>query len=167
VKVVTTNVDDLHERAGSKNVVHLHGVLTEVVENYYGEPHVKDIGYTEYDPDGDDIIHGTFSAKPNVVFFGEDAPMYTHLWDLISETNESDILVVIGSSNQVVGFDQIASQFPGLTYNINPESNDLDFTDYTADVRETATDGLRLIKNEIVEHMNNFRINTDHTTTIE
>ena len=160
VKIITTNVDDLQERAGSFNVVHLHGKLTEIVTGYFTyEEKVEDIGYTEFDhlacEDIDDMV------KPNVIFFGEPAPEYSHLYSMLNDATEADIMLIIGTSNQVVDFDDLANSFPGLTYNINPECSELDQRcEYTADVRESAIDGLRMIKDELVQHMTHFRLNT-------
>ena len=152
VKVLTTNVDDLHERAGTKNIVHLHGKLTEVAINY-GTPDVeiKEVGYNVYDPSLDVGL-----SKPNVVFFGEVAPEYVELYLMMEYANESDILLIVGTSNQVINYNDVAEQFPGLTYNINPNDNVHGVVDYTTDLRETATVGIQQLLNEITHHMETF-----------
>lgn len=94
---VTTNVDDLLERAGVEDVVHLHGNLTKIVNVTSGEE--TDIGYTEFDTKTDPVQ----IIKPSVIFFGEHAPEYNTLSGLTTfEMGRDDIVVFIGMSFQVV-----------------------------------------------------------------
>ncbi len=95
VHIVTQNIDNLHERAGSTNVLHLHGELTKARST--ADPSlVYDIGYK-------DIIQGSVCAKgsqlrPHIVWFGEEVPM---LEEAVSITAAADIFVVVGSSLEV------------------------------------------------------------------
>ncbi len=103
VRVVTQNVDNLHERAGSTNVLHLHGELTKVrPENTYNEADgystasVIDIGYAqiaadEKGPDGTRL-------RPHIVFFGEAVPNIEKAMDIVSG---ADIFLIVGTSLQV------------------------------------------------------------------
>ena len=69
--IITQNVDNLHERAGSKNILHLHGMLTHVRST--GDPElVYDIGYKEVNL-GDKCEKG-FQLRPHIVWFGEAVP---------------------------------------------------------------------------------------------
>lgn len=94
VGIITQNVDDLHERAGSKNVIHLHGELTkmrgEVHENYRISlrPDEYEIPQNARTPYGDYL-------RPDIVWFGEAVPMMDAA---IQETEKADIFVLIGSS---------------------------------------------------------------------
>lgn len=101
---VTTNVDDLLERAGAISVQYLHGNLTKVVYNY-GEDKVSspvDIGYTAV---SDTTLSGNkYPVKPNVVFFGEMAPEYGEYYELCDSLTSKDLVIVIGSSDLVVPF---------------------------------------------------------------
>ena len=73
---ITTNVDDLSERAGCQNVTHLHGDIREVITHYnWVDEEVVSIGY-EKAPSADPHLR---PVKPNVVFFGEAAPRYEDL----------------------------------------------------------------------------------------
>lgn len=95
VHIITQNVDDLHERGGSTNVVHLHGQLTQA--RSARNPHlVWDIGYgaLEVDTVGPDGA----PARPAIVWFGEDVPLMDRAAALVEE---ADHLVVIGTSLQV------------------------------------------------------------------
>lgn len=94
VHIITQNVDDLHERAGSKNVLHLHGELLKVrsTKNYdYQLDWKDDLLPTDVDSKG-------FQLRPHIVWFGEEVPA---LEEAVKITLEADIFVVIGTSLQV------------------------------------------------------------------
>ncbi|PSL12220.1 NAD-dependent deacetylase [Marinobacterium halophilum] len=97
VTLMTTNVDDLHERAGSPDVVHIHGNLLELVN--LAEGSVRPIGYEPFE-------HSAHPPhfKPNVVFFGEAAPVYRDLFELMNSLTRHDLVLVIGSSESVLQF---------------------------------------------------------------
>lgn len=103
VDVITQNVDNLHERAGSSRVLHLHGELTKVrPENCYNdedgfsEKSVFDIGYGEIHL-GDKAPNG-HQLRPHIVWFGEPVPKIGKAIDIVSE---ADILLIVGSSLSV------------------------------------------------------------------
>lgn len=106
VQIITQNVDDLHERAGSKHVLHLHGEIlkrrstghSELVETIYTDMSVGEIA-----PDG-----GIW--RPHIVWFGESVPMMENAADIVEQ---SDALLIIGTSLQV---------YPaaGLVHSIKP-----------------------------------------------
>ncbi|MBR7059871.1 MAG: NAD-dependent deacylase [Neisseriaceae bacterium] len=92
--IITQNVDDLHERAGSSNILHLHGELkklrSSVNENYIIDfCDSQDIAMT--DPDGNPM-------RPHIVWFGEAVPA---LDEAISLVQQADIVLIIGTSLQV------------------------------------------------------------------
>ncbi len=94
VTIVTQNVDDLHERAGSTNVIHLHGELFKV-RSTYNEIDVQDWKT--------DLVLGDYCSKgyqlrPDIVWFGEDVPLISKA---ISICETADILLIIGTSMQV------------------------------------------------------------------
>lgn len=94
VSIVTQNVDDLHERAGSNNVLHLHGELLKAQST--GNPnyitHWKtDINLGDHCPEGHQM-------RPFIVWFGEDVPLFDEAIDLVAQ---ADIFVIIGTSLQV------------------------------------------------------------------
>ncbi len=94
VTIVTQNVDDLHERAGSSDVVHLHGELLKV--RSIGNPSdVKD--WTE-DLNLGDLCEKGHQLRPHIVWFGEDVPMIDIAMKICYA---ADILVIIGTSMQV------------------------------------------------------------------
>ncbi len=92
VQIITQNVDDLHERAGSSKILHLHGELTKVRST--GDPQlVTHIGYREIKPG--DVCEKGFQLRPHIVWFGEAVPLIDEAVDL---TSQADILIVIGTS---------------------------------------------------------------------
>lgn len=92
VTVVTQNVDDLHERAGSSNVVHLHGKLREARSEMNPEL-IVDIGEEPISL-GEKADDGS-QLRPNVVWFGEPVPMIPKAADLVSK---ADLFFVVGTS---------------------------------------------------------------------
>lgn len=103
VDVITQNVDNLHERAGSTHVVHLHGELTKIrpedsCNKYdgYSEKYVIDIGYDAVHL-GDKAPDGA-QYRPHIVFFGEAVPKMERAIDLVSC---ADVLLIVGTSLQV------------------------------------------------------------------
>lgn len=103
VDVITQNVDNLHERAGSTHVVHLHGELTKIrpedsCDEYdgYSEKYVIDIGYDAVHL-GDKAPDGA-QYRPHIVFFGEAVPKMERAIDLVSR---ADVLLIVGTSLQV------------------------------------------------------------------
>lgn len=95
VQIVTQNVDDLHERAGSADILHLHGELTKLRSTRYHED-VYDIGYraSSY---GELCPKGTL-LRPHIVWFGEDVPL---IEQAIQKVMLSDILIIVGTSLEV------------------------------------------------------------------
>lgn len=95
VSIITQNVDNLHERAGSSQVLHLHGELFKS-RSTADETLVYDISGWEL-KEGDRCERGA-QLRPHIVWFGEAVPMM----DLaIAETTEADIFMVVGTSMQV------------------------------------------------------------------
>ncbi len=94
VIVITQNIDDLHERAGSKNVVHLHGEIfkmrSERDENTFYDIR-EDINYG-------DLAHDGAQLRPHVVWFNEQVPMILKAKSIMSQ---ADIFILAGTSLQV------------------------------------------------------------------
>lgn len=94
VTIVTQNVDNLHEKAGSTNVLHLHGELLKVRstvnKNYIIDWH-NDLTFTDFDDNGNQL-------RPHIVWFGEEVPA---LEKAVNIVQSADILMIIGTSLQV------------------------------------------------------------------
>jgi len=94
VSIVTQNVDDLHERAGSSNVIHLHGELLKV-RSIYDEFNVK---YWRDDLVIGDVCEKGYQLRPHIVWFGEAVPLIPKA---ITICETADVLLIIGTSMQV------------------------------------------------------------------
>lgn len=92
VRIITQNIDDLHERAGSTHILHLHGELTKGQSSKNPEL-VKHIGYDSIEW-GDKAADGS-QLRPHVVWFGEPVPNMTRA---VQWTQEADIMIVAGTS---------------------------------------------------------------------
>ncbi|MEX2639218.1 MAG: NAD-dependent deacylase [Balneolales bacterium] len=92
VTVITQNVDNLHEKAGSRKVIHLHGELSKA-RSSVDENDVRDIGGAEINP-GDLCRQGS-QLRPHIVWFGEMVPM---METAMQVTGTADIFVVLGTS---------------------------------------------------------------------
>ena len=100
VRIITQNVDDLHERAGSSHVIHLHGELMKVCSSRDPDnPHfIRTLPQTHLQ-----VAHGERAGdgsllRPWIVWFGEAVPRLT---DAIAEVEQADIFVIIGSALNV------------------------------------------------------------------
>ena len=102
VTVITQNVDNLHERAGSTKVIHLHGEATKVrpengvYDENFSEREVIDVGYEPVNL-GDKAPNGC-QLRPHIVFFGESVPKIEPAIDVVAA---ADILLIVGTSMQV------------------------------------------------------------------
>jgi NAD-dependent deacetylase len=121
---LTQNVDDLLERAGCEDVIHVHGRLTEMRCTACGG--VFDVGYSAWDPTVDTCRNPNRpdcvcrkGIKPNVVFFNETAPEYARLFSTLGSLTDSDVVVVIGTSGQVLPIDQYLSGAKGYKVLVN------------------------------------------------
>jgi len=94
VSIVTQNVDDLHECAGSSNVIHLHGELLKV-RSIYDEFDVK---YWRDDLVIGDVCEKGYQLRPHIVWFGEAVPLIPKA---ITICETADVLLIIGTSMQV------------------------------------------------------------------
>ena len=94
VSIVTQNVDDLHERAGSSDVIHLHGELFKIRST--GNP--QDVREWKEDICIGDLCEQGHQLRPHIVWFGEDVPLLHQAAEL---TQQADLLIVIGTSMQV------------------------------------------------------------------
>ena len=141
VTIVTQNVDDLHERAGSKNVVHLHGELRKVRSTN----NAIDIQEWTTDLVLGDLCKKGHQLRPHIVWFGEDVPM---LDKAIEITQKAAVLVIIGTSMQVYPaaslINYIQPNIPIYFIDPKPAVNKNAFTNLTIikDVASLGTDKL-------------------------
>jgi NAD-dependent deacetylase len=116
VTIVTQNVDDLHERAGSTNILHLHGELLKVkstVDDNLVLDWKEDLVLGDVCPEGNQL-------RPHIVWFGEMVPMLEKAVEIVAK---ADILVIIGTSMQVYPAASLIDYVPENTpiYFIDPK----------------------------------------------
>lgn len=114
--LITQNVDDLHERAGCKNVLHMHGELRKIRNTNTGE-----VKYFE-----DEISEKDYLIwRPDIVWFGE---MVKHMEEIQNAVSQCDLFLCIGTSNQVypaAGLVQSAKQVGARCIELNMETTSL------------------------------------------
>lgn len=143
IAIITQNVDDLFERAGCQNVLHLHGFLPRLRCEQCGATQI--IGYAKQDR--------TFICKscngflrPDIVFFGEAAPMYEHLYEAMEECQ---FLVIIGSSGNVVAMDHFALHVKVSILNNLERSDAINERVYTKVLYKKATEAIEEIVGDV------------------
>ncbi|WP_298345179.1 NAD-dependent deacylase [uncultured Algibacter sp.] len=136
VTIVTQNVDDLHERAGSTNVIHLHGELLKVRST----KNENDIKTWKTDLVLGDTCSKGHQLRPHIVWFGEDVPM---IEKAVKICETADVLVIIGTSMQVYPAAGLMHYVPQNTptYFIDPKPSIASKENLTV-IPETATIGM-------------------------
>jgi NAD-dependent deacetylase len=147
VFVITQNVDDLHERAGSKNVLHLHGELLKVRStkniNYILD-WTEDLNFGDFDSNQNQL-------RPHIVWFGEEVPA---LEEAVSITETADYFAVIGTSLQVYPAAGLIDFTNAKTpiYYIDPKPIKIpNLRNQLHVISEVASEGMKLLKKELME----------------
>lgn len=144
VVVITQNVDDLHERAGSSQVLHLHGELTKV--RALDNPSLTfPLSYTDTTTP-ETIIDG-HHVRPHIVFFQEAVPMFEPATELVES---ADVFVIIGTSLVVYPAASLLHYVrPGTpVFYIDPNPSQV--PQGVQVIKATATKGMEILK-EILE----------------
>ncbi len=123
IAIITQNVDDMFEKAGINDTIHLHGFLPQL--RCRGCSEIFNVGYKSQESDFNGKCPSCHSKlRPNIVFFGEQAPMYE---TLNREVRDCELFVVIGTSGSVVGVNTIAQFVPmSILNNLEPSSAIMD-----------------------------------------
>lgn len=116
VVIITQNVDDLHERAGSCHIIHLHGELTKVRSTAHPDL-VYDYGYRTISIG--DVCERGAQLRPHIVWFGEEVPEYERALRVVEK---ADYVVVVGTSMQVYPAAGLVDEAPphAMIYVVNP-----------------------------------------------
>ncbi len=149
VYVITQNVDNLHERAGSKNVLHLHGELMKV-RAVDDESLVYELKPDALDTTPDTVIDG-HHVRPHIVFFQEAVPMFEPATELAAQ---ADVFVIIGTSLVVYPaaalLHYVRAGVP--VYYIDPNPADVPADVHV--IKAGASEGVRILAKEL-EKLNN------------
>lgn len=143
VTIITQNVDDLHERAGSTNVLHLHGELLKVRSTYYE----SDVLEWKTDLVLGNLCKQGYQLRPHIVWFGEAVPMIEKAIDICQT---ADILLIIGTSMQVYPAASLMHYVPldTKTFYIDPNPAISNNTQVMV-IPEAATSGIKKVINLI------------------
>ena len=144
VSVVTQNVDNLHERAGSSNVIHLHGELTKACNE--SKTQVYDIGFNPIRPD--DKAEDGSRLRPFIVWFGEAVSMIEKAAEIVSK---ADIIIIIGTSMQVypaAGLIHYAGKGAPI-FLVDP--NDVPAPNHVIIIKEKASTGMLILKEKLTQ----------------
>lgn len=147
IHIITQNVDDLHEKAGSTNVLHLHGELLKV-RSTKDKNHVldwnDDLNLGHLDDSGNQL-------RPHIVWFGEDVPT---LEEAVTITENADIFVVIGTSLQVypaAGLISFTNPKTPVFY-IDPNPAEIpNLRNQLEVIPEIASKGMQILKNKLLK----------------
>jgi NAD-dependent deacetylase len=147
VHVITQNIDNLHERAGSTKVLHLHGELTKARST--DDPSlVYDIGYKDIKPG--DVCEKGSQLRPHIVWFGEAVP---NMDEAVKITSTADIFAVIGSSLNVypaAGLIDYAPKKASL-WLIDPNDVYVPVNRNVEVIKEPATKGVEILTARLLE----------------
>jgi NAD-dependent deacetylase len=150
VVVVTQNVDDLHEKAKSKNILHLHGQLFQS-RSTKNEDAVFDIQGTELNlgdraPDGSQL-------RPHIVWFGEAVPMMEAAIDVVST---ADVFLVVGTSLQVYPAASLVDFVPrsSVIYVVDPDLVQIAGGRKLIYIQEPASKGMETVRQHLAKDFN-------------
>lgn len=147
VTVVTQNIDNLHERAGSRHIIHLHGELTKVCSSRdpYNPHYIKELKPEEYEVKiGDKAADGT-QFRPFIVWFGESVP---EIERAIEQVEQADIFVIIGTSMNVYPAAGLLHYVPrhAEVYLIDPKPVDTHTTRPIHIIQKGASEGVKELR---------------------
>lgn len=147
VTIITQNVDNLHERAGSTHVVHLHGELTKVTSSYQpnNPNYIKELKPEQYEVKMGDTAEDGSQLRPFIVWFGEAVPM---IETAIHYTEQADIFVIIGTSLNVYPAAGLLNYVPyGVpVYLIDPKEVKINSSRQVNVIRKGASEGVYELK---------------------
>lgn len=146
VCVITQNVDDLHERAGSSRVLHLHGELTKSRSTRHPE--------LVYSIDGPDLLMGQTcergsQLRPHIVWFGEAVPELENAARIV---RQADVVIVVGSSLVVYPAAGLILEAPrgAKKYVVDPKKPELPESLELTFIEEKATTGVRRVVDSLL-----------------
>lgn len=148
VIIITQNVDDLHERAGSSHVLHLHGELLKMRSSGPGAE-VFDVQNDKVSFTINDKCPKGYPLRPHIVWFGEAVPA---IETAIEWIEQADILVIVGTSMQVYPAAGLINYCPKncKKYYIDPNAHDESWSDIQV-IQHKATIGMSVLKSILKE----------------
>lgn len=147
VTVVTQNIDNLHERAGSSRIIHLHGELTKVCSTRDpNNPHyIKELKPEEFEVKMGDCAGDGSQLRPFIVWFGEAVPQIERAIEVVEK---ADIFVIIGTSMNVYPAAGLLNYVPRTAevYLIDPKPVDVHTSRPVHAIQKGASEGVAELK---------------------
>ena len=152
VTVITQNVDNLHERAGSSHVIHLHGELTKVTSSWQpnNPEYVRELKPEEYEVHIGDLAPDGSQLRPFIVWFGEAVPM---IETAVEYAEKADIFVIIGTSLNVYPAAGLLNYVPAgvPVYLIDPKQVAIASGRKVHVIQKGASEGMAELKKMLLE----------------
>lgn len=147
VYVITQNIDDLHERAGSKKVLHLHGEIMKARSSKYPELIYP---LKSWEIKLGDVCERGEQLRPHIVWFGEAVP---EMDNAIAITEDADVFITIGTSLNVYPAANLIHVVDQKTpkFLIDPGDFNLDYIKNLTVIKATAVDGMKVLSKKISE----------------
>lgn len=146
-EIITQNIDDLHERAGSHHITHLHGEITKLRSNNNETATVPLEGWEQHY--GDRHPDGSL-LRPYIVFFGEGVPYFPVACEIASK---ADILVIVGTSLNVYPAASLLNYAPedAKIYLVDPGKPEMGIYKYRIQhIQKPATEGVPALVDELI-----------------
>ena len=144
VTVVTHNVDNLHERAGSHHIIHLHGELTKVCSSYNpNDPrYIRELKPEEFEVKMGDKAGDDSQLRPFIVWFGEAVP---EIETAVNYVEKADIFVIIGTSMNVYPAASLLYYVPSNAdvYLIDPKDVNINTRRPITHIKKGASEGMK------------------------
>lgn len=151
VTVVTQNVDNLHERAGSHHIIHLHGELTKVCSTYNpNDPrYIKELKPEEFEVKMGDKAGDGSQLRPFIVWFGEAVP---EIETAVRYVEQADIFVIIGTSMNVYPAASLLYYVPSDAdvYLIDPKDVNINTRRPITHIKKGASEGMKELLQSLV-----------------
>lgn len=151
VTVVTQNVDNLHERAGSHHIIHLHGELTKVCSSYNpNDPrYIKELKPEEFEVKMGDKAGDGSQLRPFIVWFGEAVP---EIETAVRYVEQADIFVIIGTSMNVYPAASLLYYVPSDAdvYLIDPKDVNINTRRPITHIKKGASEGMKELLQSLV-----------------
>lgn len=144
VTVVTQNVDNLHERAGSHHIIHLHGELTKVCSSYNPNDsrYIRELKPEEFEVKMGDKAGDGSQLRPFIVWFGEAVP---EIETAVRYVEQADIFVIIGTSMNVYPAASLLYYVPDKAdiYLIDPKDVNINTRRPITHIKKGASEGMK------------------------
>ena len=151
VTVVTQNVDNLHERAGSHHIIHLHGELTKVCSSYNpNDPrYIRELKPEEFEVKMGDKAGDGSQLRPFIVWFGEAVP---EIETAVRYVEQAEIFVIIGTSMNVYPAASLLYYVPekAQVYLIDPKDVNINTRRPITHIKKGASEGMKELLEKLV-----------------